>query len=116
MDIISLMGDAKGSGKTANHTLQIEINDHPDDTVTFFDKTPSLQDISFHVQASPTADGGTRVVVTPTGLRRDTSPVEAKIGGVVTGAEIGDLNAGGSPEIYIYGRASDESARTSLTA
>jgi hypothetical protein len=111
-----LMGGARDSGKTANHTLHVEINDQPGNTATPFDKTLSLQGISFHVQASPAAAGSTRIVVTPTGLGRDNSPVEATIDGGVTDAEVEDLNADGSPEIYIYGRASDASARASLTA
>ncbi len=91
-----LMGDARDSGKTANHTLHVEVNDQSENTATFFDKTLSLQGISFHVQTSPAADGGTRIVVTPTGLGRDNSPVEATIDGVVTDAEVEDLNADGS--------------------
>jgi hypothetical protein len=52
-----LMGDAKDSGKTANHTLHVEVKEQPGNAATSFDKTLSLQGISFHVQASPAANG-----------------------------------------------------------
>lgn len=48
------------------------------------------------------------------GLETDNSPVVRTIRGKVTGAEVEDLNADGSPEVYVYLRDAD--ARGDLVA
>ena len=66
-----------------------------------FDKTFSLQGISFHVVA--TNEGSiNQLTITPKGLKYDNSVMTKEIDGTVTGAEIADINADGSPEIYVY--------------
>jgi hypothetical protein len=78
-----------------------------------FDQQLELQGIAFHVR-SPNAATGNSVTVAPTGLEVDNSPWESPVDGDVVGAEIGDLDANGSPEIYVYVRSRDPDGRGSL--
>jgi hypothetical protein len=78
-----------------------------------FDHRLELQGIGFHV-SSPNAVTGNSVVVTTTGLEIDNSPWESPADGDVVGAEAGDLDANGSPEVYVYVRSRDPAARGSL--
>ena len=45
---------------------------------------------------------GKKMTITPAGLKGDNKPITHTIDGYVNDAEIADLNADGSPEIYIY--------------
>jgi len=66
-----------------------------------FDKVLKLQGITFHVQA--TNEGSlNKLRIIPSGLEEVNRPIEQEIDGVVTGAEVEDLNRDGSPEVYIY--------------
>jgi hypothetical protein len=78
-----------------------------------FDQQRELQGIGFRV-SSPNLAMGNTVTVVPTGLEIDNSPWESPVDGDVVGAEIGDLDANGSPEIYVYVRSRDSAARGSL--
>jgi hypothetical protein len=78
-----------------------------------FDQRLELQGIGFHV-SSPNAVTGNSVTVTTTGLEIDNSPWELPADGDVVGAEVGDLDANGSPEVYVYLRSRDPDARGSL--
>ncbi len=78
-----------------------------------FDRQFELQGIGFRVSSPNTATNNT-VAVVPTGLEIDNSPWESSVDGDVVGAEIGDLDANGSPEIYVYVRSRDPAARGSL--
>jgi uncharacterized protein len=80
-----------------------------------FDKTFSLQGITFHVVA--TNEGSTnQLTITPSGLQIDNRVIKQEIDGTVTGAEIGDINADGSPEIYVYVNSAGSGAYGSLVA
>ena len=68
---------------------------------TAFETTQALQGITFKV-TSPNAPTANSVTITPGGLKNDNSPITVEAGGIVTGVEVGDINADGSPEIYIY--------------
>lgn len=68
---------------------------------TAFETTQTLQGIRFKV-TSPNAPTANSVTITPTGLLIDNSPIRVETSGIVTGAEVGDLNTDGSPEIYVY--------------
>ena len=57
--------------------------------------------ITYHV-TSPNSGSINRVTITPSGLERDNSPIEIEVDGTIMGAEVGDLNADGAPEIYVY--------------
>jgi len=78
-----------------------------------FDQQLKLQGIGFHV-SSPNVASGNTVTVVPTGLEIDNSPWESPVEGDVVGAEIEDLDANGSPEIYVYVRSRDPAARGSF--
>ena len=54
--------------------------------------------------------------IIPTGLKIDNSPIERDIEGVVTGADIGDINVDGSPEIYVYIKAKSKASLIAYSA
>jgi hypothetical protein len=66
-----------------------------------FDRKLELQGIKFHV-ICPNKGSINLLTIVPSGLTSDNKKIEVEIGGSVTGAEVEDLNADGSPEIYIY--------------
>lgn len=70
-------------------------------TLNGFDKVLKLQGIIFHVQA--TNEGSlNQLTITPSGLEIKNNIVKQEIDGSVTDAEVADINADGSPEIYVY--------------
>ncbi len=80
-----------------------------------FDRKFEMHGITFRV-ASPNSASGNRVAVTTTGLTIDNSPWVQEVDGVVTGAEVADINADLSPEIYVYVQGRDKEARAALVA
>jgi len=78
-----------------------DIQKRSDSTSSDFDKTLSLDGITFHVVA---IKEGLRnhLLITPSGLEIVNRPIKQEIDGLVTGAEIADINSDGSPEIYVY--------------
>jgi hypothetical protein len=109
--------------ESAKYTLSVKINGHEtaseakatDHRGKAFDRKLSLQGITFHV-TSPNVESGNTVTITPGGLKGDNSPIKHQIEGRVIGAEVADLNADQSPEIYVYGRAPGPQARGVLVA
>jgi hypothetical protein len=71
----------------------------------------SLHGISFDISSS-----GNTLCIVPSGLKTDNSPIEHTIDGVVTGADIGDINVDKSPEIYIYIKTKDNTSLISYSA
>jgi len=80
-----------------------------------FDRQLELNGIGFHV-TSPNVAASNTVDVTPAGLEIDNSPFTWDADGAVTGAEVADLDADGSPEIYVYVTSTDADARGSVVA
>jgi len=76
-----------------------------------FNQTFTLHGIQFKVIAQ-----GKHLRIIPTGLKIDNSPIERDINGVVTGADIGDINVDGSPEIYIYIKGKDKGSIIAYSA
>lgn len=66
-----------------------------------FDETLVLQGISFRV-STPNASSINPVKIEIAGLELGPSVMEREADGRVTGAEVADLNADGSPELYVY--------------
>lgn len=66
-----------------------------------FDMNLDLQGVSFRVSCQNDRSLNMLHIV-PSGLSIDNSPIAREIDGFVHGAEVADLNADGSPEIYIY--------------
>lgn len=80
-----------------------------------YDETVELFGISFHVTS--TSDGSSAAVsIAPSGLEIDNRPMLRKVDGAIVRAEVADLNADQSPEIYVYVRSEDKSARGTLVA
>lgn len=71
--------------------------------------------ITFHV-TSPNSGSINELTITPSGLEIDNSPVTVEVDGTVTGAEVADLNADGSPEIYVYATSAGSGSYGSLIA
>ena len=80
-----------------------------------FDRQLELNGIGFHV-TSPNVAAGNAVSVAPAGLEIDNSPFTTDADGAVTGAEVADLDADGSPEVYVYVTSTDDAERGSVVA
>lgn len=85
-----------------------------------FDRTLELQGIRFQVQ-SDNAGSENRLRIIPSGLTIDPAsidnrPIERTIDGQVTGAEVADLNADGSPEVYVYVQSAGSGSYGTLVA
>lgn len=74
-----------------------------------------LQGVGFTVE-SDNASSLNTVTVTPSGLATDNTPVSMEADGHVTGAEVADLDADGSPEIYVYVASAGSGAYGSVAA
>jgi Periplasmic lysozyme inhibitor of I-type lysozyme len=80
-----------------------------------FAQTLSLQGVTFKVNA--TTNGSiNKLMILADGLKKKAKPIEREIEGTVTGAEIADLNADGSPEIYVYVTSAGSGSYGSLVA
>jgi len=80
-----------------------------------FDETFTLHGITFHIVASN--EGSIhQLTITPSGLKIDNRAMKDEIYGSVTGAEIADINADGSPELYVYVNSSGSGSYGSLVA
>ena len=76
-----------------------------------FNQTFKLHGIEFKVVTQ-----GKHLLIIPTGLKIDNSPIERDIEGVVAGADIGDINVDGSPEIYVYIKGKDKGSLIAYSA
>lgn len=85
------------------------------DTLNGFDKVLKLQGITFHVQASNEGSLN-QLTITPSGLEIVNRVMKHEIDGRVTGAEVADINADGSPEIYVYVNSAGSGSYGSLVA
>ncbi len=81
-----------------------------------FDKTLSLNGISFHITC-PNEGSLNPLTIVPSGLTIDNSTIKKEeIDGSVRGAEVADLNGDGFPEIYIYINSAGSGSYGSLVA
>lgn len=85
------------------------------ETSTAFDRTLTLQGITFHV-TSPNAGSANTLRILPSGLKADNSLIERQIQGTVTNVEVADLNVDGSPELYVYVTSAGSGSHGSLAA
>jgi len=80
-----------------------------------FDATLGLEGIRFRVTA--TNEGSiNRLRIVPSGLEIDHRTIEKEIDGSVSAAEVADLNADGSPEIYVYVTSAGSGSYGSIVA
>jgi hypothetical protein len=82
---------------------------------TPFDQSFKLLGIGFRV-TSANSESINELRIVPSGLRIDNTPIVRSIEGRIIGAEVADLNADGSPEIYVYVAATGAGSRGSLVA
>lgn len=80
-----------------------------------FNKTLSLQGISFQVKA--TGEGSQQqLTITPRGGQRRLKPITQTVDGRVVGAEVADLNSNSLPEIYVYVQSAGSGSYGQLVA
>ncbi len=70
-------------------------------TAPAFNKEFDLQGVHFVVQATNNGSMNT-LTITPSGLMEVNDVITREIDGTVTNAEVADINADGSPEIYVW--------------
>jgi hypothetical protein len=80
-----------------------------------FDQTLELQGITFRVTC-PNASSINEATIVPAGLEIDNSPITREVDGSVIGAEVADLDANGSPEVYVYVTSAGSGSYGSLLA
>lgn len=83
--------------------------------VTPFNRTVSLQGVSFQVQSS--GDSSQQVLtITAEGTRQPIAPIRLRLEGRVVGTEVADLNGNGQPEIYVFVQKGDSGSQGDLVA
>jgi hypothetical protein len=87
----------------------------PDATPPGFERTLALQGITFRVSCANTSSLNA-LRIEPQGLQIDNSPMVQDVDGTVTGAEVADLDADGSPEVYAYVQSAGSGSYGSLVA
>jgi hypothetical protein len=116
---VYLMAAGGRRGESSRYTLAVALTGDgapdPAGTSAAFKQAVSLHGISFEV-SSPNSPHGNTLRVVPSGLSIDNSAIEQPIDGVVTGAEIADLDIDRSPEVYVYIREPGAAQRMSLAA
>lgn len=80
-----------------------------------FDQSFELQGIGFRV-TSANLGPRSELKIAPHGLSLDNNPIVQSIEGQIVRVEVADLDADGSPEIYIYITSADNTSRGSLVA
>ncbi|MGL6070156.1 PliI family lysozyme inhibitor of I-type lysozyme [Craterilacuibacter sp.] len=117
---VYLMRNAARRNETTRYTLKVGIDpavqapSHAP-AAAAFDKVLSLQGISFHVMAGNEGSLN-QLTIIPSGLKGSNAPIKREIDGSVSGAEIEDLNADGSPELYVYVNSAGSGSYGSLVA
>ncbi|PWB72542.1 MAG: hypothetical protein C3F15_10960 [Holophagae bacterium] len=80
-----------------------------------FDRALELQGITLHVTC-PNDSSLPTLTIVPGGLEIDSTPITRVVDGLVVGAEVADLNADGSPEVYVYIQSAGSGSYGSLAA
>jgi hypothetical protein len=119
---VYLMQDAARRNETATYTLETAVTGNPRNVASAaaaagsrFDRTLEWQGVRFRV-TSANEGSINRLRIAPSGLEIDNAPIEREVDGTVTGAEVADLNADGSPEIYVYVASAGSGSYGSLVA
>jgi hypothetical protein len=109
---VYLMRNAARRNETTTYTLDVGLVGA---APAAFDKTLELQGIRFHVTGNGQGSTSTLKIM-PSGLEIDNAPIVKTIDGSVSGAEVADLDADGSPEIYVYVTSAGSGSYGSLVA
>ena len=112
---VYLMRNAARRNETARYELKVSISDTTPASGLLFDRTLEFQGLRFKITGE-NSGASTTMRIVPSGLEIDNSPVEMKIAGTIKGAEVADINADGSPEIYVYVTSTDKGSFGSLVA
>jgi hypothetical protein len=116
---VYLMRAAARRGESTDYTLAVSLIGAATPSAPAiakpFDQSFELHGIRFQV-TSPNLASGNTVRIVPAGLTIDNSPFQMDVVGVVTGADIADLNVDRSPEIYVTVRGPGPQPRMSLVA
>ena len=122
---VYLMRNAARRNETARYTLEVSIagggktaaaaSEASSAIGRSFDRTLELQGIRFRVTSANEGSVNTLHIV-PAGLEIDNSPIMRTVNGTVTAAEVADLNADGSPELYVYITSAGSGSYGSLVA
>jgi len=113
---VYLMRNAARRGESTAYTLKVARSAAPQPRAQAnFDQILELQGIRFQVTSH--GEGTDRVLrIVPQGLEIDNRAIERPIPGPVARVEIGDVNADGSPEIYVAIASSGRGAPGQLIA
>ena len=122
---VYLIRAAARRNETANYTLNVTIAGGSAGAVAAapeaaaaagpFEQRLELNGITFLV-TSPNKPSDNTVRIAPSGLAIDNSPIDWPVQGVVTGAEVADMNIDRSPEVFVYVRGPAPEARGSIVA
>jgi len=113
---VYLMRNAARRHETAKYTLNVKITGgDKSSAATMLNQTLEMQGISFQVMSANNSSLN-NLLIMPTGLEIDNSPILEEIDGTAIGAEIADLNSDGSPEIYVYVSSAGSGSYGSLVA
>lgn len=99
----------------ASIAITLVLLSFPASAIEAYDQSFKLQGVTFRVQCDNAASLNA-LILTPSGLERDNSTVTLEVDGVVTGAKVADLNADGSPEVYVYVTSAGSGSYGSLAA
>jgi hypothetical protein len=80
-----------------------------------FETTLEWQGIAFRV-SSPNDSSLSTLSILPSGLAGSNEAIMGEVDGTVVGADIGDLDANGSPEVYVFVRSAGSGSYGSLVA
>jgi hypothetical protein len=80
-----------------------------------FDRALELQGVTFRVRCDNDSSIN-QLRIEPAGLGSDVQPVVQDVDGTIVGAEVGDLNVDGSPEVYVYVQSAGSGSYGSLAA
>lgn len=109
---VYLMRNAARRNETTTYTLDVGLAGA---APAAFDKTLELQGIRFHVTSDGRGSSPT-LKIAPSGLEIDNAPIVKTLDGSVSGAEVADLDADGSPEVYVYVTSAGSGSYGSLVA
>jgi hypothetical protein len=80
-----------------------------------FDRMLELQGVTFRIRCD-NASSLNQLTIVPAGLEIDNQPRTKDVDGTVVGAEVGDLDVDGSPEVYVYVQSAGSGSYGSLVA
>jgi len=80
-----------------------------------YDQKLTLQGVKFRVQCDKAASENA-LPVASSGLEFDNAPIRTRVDGTVTGAEVAELNADGSPQLYVCVNSAGSGTYWSLAA